>query len=79
MTQTVLGVKVTEVVTQTVLDVSVTGVVTDSQENARWVLTGNWCTKMEGAPIIHVEESNKGKPVFETGPHKLLWKVRPPP
>ncbi|XP_076452953.1 oxysterol-binding protein 1-like isoform X2 [Babylonia areolata] len=57
----------------------VTGVVTDSKENARWVLTGNWCTKMEGAPIIHVEESNKGKPVFETGPHKLLWKVRPPP
>lgn len=57
----------------------VTGVVTDSKENARWVLTGNWCTKMEGAPIIHVEESNKGKPVFETGPAKLLWKVRPPP
>lgn len=57
----------------------VTGVVTDSKDNARWVLTGNWCTKMEGAPIIHVEESNKGKPVFETGPHKLLWKVRPPP
>jgi hypothetical protein len=57
----------------------VTGVVTDKKENARWVLTGNWCTKMEGAPVIHIEESNKGKPVFETGPHKLLWKVRPPP
>ncbi|XP_070204372.1 uncharacterized protein [Littorina saxatilis] len=57
----------------------VSGVVTDSKENARWVLTGNWCTKMEGAPIIHTEESNKGKPVFETGPHKQLWKVRPPP
>ena len=28
--------------------------------------------------IVYLKESNKGKPVFETGPHKLLWKVRPP-
>ncbi|XP_055861522.1 oxysterol-binding protein 1-like isoform X2 [Biomphalaria glabrata] len=57
----------------------VTGVVTDVQGNAKWVLTGTWDQKMEAAQIIHAEESNKGKPVFETGPHKTMWKVRPPP
>ncbi|XP_012942512.2 oxysterol-binding protein 1, partial [Aplysia californica] len=57
----------------------VTGVVTDVSGSAKWVLTGTWDNKMEGAQIIHVEESNKGKPVFETGPHKTMWKVRPPP
>ncbi|BFZ04680.1 hypothetical protein BsWGS_07718 [Bradybaena similaris] len=57
----------------------VTGVVTDAQGTAKWVLTGTWDQKMEAAQIVHTEESNKGKPVFETGPHKCLWKVKPLP
>jgi hypothetical protein len=32
---------------------------------------------MEGAKIMHVDESNKGKPVFETGPHFTLWERKP--
>ncbi|XP_064612386.1 LOW QUALITY PROTEIN: oxysterol-binding protein 1-like [Liolophura sinensis] len=56
----------------------VTGVVTDKYGNPQWVLTGTWDDHMEGARILHVQES-KGKPVFETGPHKLLWKRKPPP
>ncbi|XP_059142601.1 oxysterol-binding protein 1-like isoform X2 [Physella acuta] len=56
----------------------VTGVVTDIQGEAKWVLTGTWDQKMEAAQIVHAEESNKGKPVFETGPHKTMWKVRNP-
>ncbi|RUS70779.1 hypothetical protein EGW08_021458 [Elysia chlorotica] len=57
----------------------VTGVVTDKEGAAKWVLTGTWDQKMEAAQIVHKEESNKGKPVFETGPHRTMWKVRPPP
>ena len=56
----------------------VTGVVTDAQGTPKWVLTGTWDAEMECAQVIHVEESNKGKPVFETGPHKLLWKCNKP-
>ncbi|GAB1610837.1 oxysterol-binding protein 1-like isoform X4, partial [Argonauta hians] len=56
----------------------VTGVVTNSSGKAQWVLTGTWDEKMEGAEVLNVDES-KGKPVFETGPHKCVWKRRPPP
>ncbi|XP_029648879.1 oxysterol-binding protein 1 isoform X4 [Octopus sinensis] len=56
----------------------VTGVVTNSSGKAQWVLTGTWDDKMEGAQVINVDES-KGKPVFETGPHRYVWKRRPPP
>ena len=52
---------------------------TDCRGVARWVLTGTWCTKMEVAPIVHVDEPRNRKPIYKTGPHKLLWKARPPP
>ncbi|XP_064618956.1 oxysterol-binding protein 1-like isoform X2 [Lineus longissimus] len=54
----------------------VTGVITDPNGTARYVLNGTWDVQMEGAPIVNSTESNKGKPVFETGPSKLLWKRR---
>ncbi|KAL5016149.1 hypothetical protein ScPMuIL_005738 [Solemya velum] len=57
----------------------VTGVVTDSKGIASWVLTGTWDNQMEGARVIKIEESNKGKPVFETGPHRIIWKRKAPP
>ncbi|CAE1277747.1 OSBP [Acanthosepion pharaonis] len=56
----------------------VTGVVTDNSGKAQWVLTGTWDDKMEGAKVINVDES-KGKPIFETGSHKYVWKRRAPP
>lgn len=55
----------------------VTGVITTKEGEAKWVLTGTWDKKMEGAKILHVDESNKGKPVFETGPHFTLWERKP--
>ncbi|XP_046363584.1 oxysterol-binding protein 1-like isoform X2 [Haliotis rufescens] len=56
----------------------VSGVVTDASGKPKWVMTGTWDVQMEGAKVLHVEESNKGKPVFETGPHKVMWKVNKP-
>ncbi|XP_067650187.1 oxysterol-binding protein 1-like isoform X1 [Haliotis asinina] len=56
----------------------VSGVVTDASGKPKWVMTGTWDSQMEGAKVLHVEESNKGKPVFETGPHKVMWKVNKP-
>lgn len=57
----------------------VTGVVTDQNEAAKWVITGTWDTQMEVAQVLQVDESSK-RPVFATGPKRLLWKrVLPPP
>ncbi|XP_062568739.1 oxysterol-binding protein 1-like isoform X1 [Saccostrea cucullata] len=57
----------------------VTGVVTDQDGAAKWVLTGTWDKRMEAAKVVHIDESNKGKPVFETGPHICIWEKRPLP
>ncbi|KAK3084224.1 hypothetical protein FSP39_010268 [Pinctada imbricata] len=57
----------------------VTGVVANADGRAKWVLTGSWDKKMEAAQVIHIDESNKGKPVFETGPHFPVWERKPPP
>jgi hypothetical protein len=54
-------------------------VITDSNGTARYVLNGTWDVQMEGAAIVNTTESNKGKPVFETGLSKFLWKRRMPP
>ncbi|XP_060080421.1 oxysterol-binding protein 1-like isoform X2 [Ylistrum balloti] len=54
----------------------VTGVVTDAGGKAKWVLTGTWDRKMEGAQVLHVDESNKGKPMFETGAPFVIWERR---
>ena len=59
--------------------VQVTGVVTNKDGEAKWVLTGTWDKKMEGAKVLHVDESNKGKPVFETGQNITLWERKPLP
>lgn len=57
----------------------VTGVVADKEGNAKWVLTGTWDKRMEAAKVVHIDESNKGKPVFETGAHVCIWEKRPLP
>lgn len=53
--------------------------ITDSKANAKWVMTGTWDRRMEAAQVTHVDESDKGKPVFETGPHFPVWEKRPVP
>lgn len=57
----------------------VTGVVADKEGSAKWVLTGTWDKRMEAAKVVHIDESNKGKPVFETGAHVCIWEKRPLP
>lgn len=56
----------------------VTGVVMDKAETAKWVLTGTWDTQIEAAQVLHVDDTSK-RPVFATGPKRLLWKRVPPP
>lgn len=56
----------------------VTGVITNKQEKAKWVITGTWDTQIEVAQVLHVDESSK-RPVFATGPKKVIWKRRLPP
>lgn len=56
-----------------------TGVVADKEGSAKWVLTGTWDKRMEAAKVVHIDESNKGKPVFETGAHVCIWEKRPLP
>ncbi|XP_065322935.1 oxysterol-binding protein 1-like isoform X2 [Gordionus sp. m RMFG-2023] len=57
----------------------VTGVVTDSAGNAHWVLSGTWDSTIECAKVVDSDTNNKGKPVLETLPSTMLWKVRTPP
>ena len=51
----------------------------DASGNPRYVLTGTWDDLMEGAKVVNSSETTKGKPVLETGPHKVLWKRKMPP
>ena len=61
-----------------ILYCQVTGVVTNKQEQAKWVITGTWDTHIESAQVLHVDESSK-RPVYATGPKKVIWKRRLPP
>ena len=51
---------------------------TDSKDVAKWVITGTWDTQMDIAQVLQVDESSK-RPVFATGPKRLLWQRVPPP
>ncbi|XP_071946282.1 oxysterol-binding protein 1-like isoform X1 [Antedon mediterranea] len=59
----------------------VTGVVTDIHGTAKYVLSGTWDKKMECAQVLNItiDKSSKDKPVYQTGPSKLLWTRRPLP
>ena len=59
--------------------VQVTGVIQDSAGNVRYVLSGTWDDKIEGAPVLNTIESSKGKVMYETGETKVLWQRRYPP
>ena len=57
----------------------VTGVIQDSAGHVRYVLSGTWDGKLEGAPVLNTIESSKGKVMYETGETKVLWQRRYPP
>lgn len=51
----------------------VTGVITNKDGVRRYVLRGFWDDQIEGAKVINTNVL-KGKTIYETGPHKLIWK-----
>ncbi|KAJ8286763.1 hypothetical protein GJAV_G00043020 [Gymnothorax javanicus] len=58
----------------------VTGVVTDSENMARYVLSGTWDDKIESAKIIGSSKATSGqKTVHQTESPRLLWKKYPLP
>jgi len=61
------------------LSVQVSGVITDSAGIVRYVLSGTWDSKLEGANVLNGDDANLGKVEYITGQSKLLWQRRYPP
>jgi hypothetical protein len=57
----------------------VTGMIEDSAGHVKYVLSGTWDDKIEGARVLRTVESSKGKVMYETGETKVLWQRRYPP
>ena len=53
--------------------------ITDSSGVVRYVLSGTWDGKIEGAHVLNGDDASAGKVDYETGPSKLLWQRRHPP
>ncbi|ESO10964.1 hypothetical protein HELRODRAFT_109253 [Helobdella robusta] len=54
----------------------VSGIITDSNGTAKYLLSGTWDDKIEGARIIGVEEPSKGKVEYKTEQSVVLWTRR---
>ncbi|XP_063596730.1 oxysterol-binding protein 1-like isoform X7 [Penaeus indicus] len=54
----------------------VTGYVVDSEGTFKWFITGTWDEKIEACRVTS-QSMRAGKPVYETGPPKVLWKRNP--
>jgi len=54
-------------------------VITDSAGVVRYVLSGTWDSKMEGANVLNGDDANMGKVEYITGQSKVLWQRRFPP
>ncbi|XP_068247171.1 oxysterol-binding protein 1-like [Palaemon carinicauda] len=54
----------------------VTGYVVDSEGTFKWFITGTWNEKIEACRVTS-QTVRAGKPVYETGPPKILWKRNP--
>ena len=59
--------------------VQVSGVITDSAGIVRYVLSGTWDSKIEGASVLNGDDGNMGKVEYITGQSKVLWQRRYPP
>ena len=57
----------------------VSGVITDCAGVVRYVLSGTWDSKMEGANVLNGDDANMGKVEYITGQSKILWQRRFPP
>ncbi|XP_003427315.3 oxysterol-binding protein 1 isoform X3 [Nasonia vitripennis] len=56
----------------------VKGVVMNSSKEVKWVVQGNWDSKIEIAPVISTS-GTPDNPVYKTGPYNCAWKRRLPP
>ncbi|XP_011494145.1 PREDICTED: oxysterol-binding protein 1 isoform X2 [Ceratosolen solmsi marchali] len=56
----------------------VKGVVMDSNKEVKWVVQGNWDSKIEIAPVISTS-GTPDNPVYKPGPYTCAWKRRMPP
>jgi len=56
-------------------------VITDSAGVVRYVLSGTWDSKMEGATVLNGDEANQGGRAVDyvTGQSRVLWQRRFPP
>lgn len=50
----------------------------DSKGNMKWVVAGEWDSKIEIAPVISSSGSSDN-PVIKTGPYTLAWLRKMPP
>jgi hypothetical protein len=57
----------------------VSGVITDASGIVRYVLSGTWDSKIEGAKVLNGDEVAKSKVEYVTGESKVLWQRRYPP
>ncbi|XP_076045090.1 oxysterol binding protein isoform X2 [Oratosquilla oratoria] len=55
----------------------VTGYVMDAEGTFKWFITGTWDDKLEACKVISQSQRSGGKPVYETGPPKVLWRRTP--
>jgi len=54
-------------------------VITDSAGVVRYVLSGTWDSKMEGAHVLNGDDASTGRVDYITGQSKVLWQRRYPP
>lgn len=51
----------------------------DAKGDAKFVLNGTWDEYLEGAHVLSTKLSSSGKPVFESGEPRELWRRTPAP
>lgn len=56
----------------------VKGVIMDREGQAKYVLNGNWDTKIEFAAVTSVSGSTDS-PIYKTGNYSTIWERRLPP
>lgn len=54
----------------------VAGVINNAEGISKYVVTGTWDDKIEGARVLGVEEVAKGRMEYKTEPSVTLWQRR---
>ena len=54
----------------------VAGVINNADGVSKYIVTGTWDDKIEGARVLEVDEVAKGRMEYKTEPSVTLWKRR---